>query len=332
MAFSFKELFKKEDHEILHDVRKLSFHPVEEEQIPNNKDSKDTIRGGVDNLSPFELVEESSQAINREPIESNLNSCSENSVLYQDNKNDVAGLNFLDEPTPEPPFSWSHNPINKENSGVENPLLEQSIRKCEDQGIQNIPGTNDSSDFFLSESEIDKNFSFIKEESSEQSRGNEFWPLGEAESSKLKKTALRSLEDLPPSSRNVEEKSLMPFILDDSEINYADAIKQIEAMPGIKECALIYGNEEPLILSQLPCSSEYFTESFIAGIRSFRSKFDLIHENPLTISYKQDRLSFFDYNSLFVGVLHGPDQLESNVEQKIINLVTQISKTAELYR
>ena len=40
----------------------------------------------------------------------------------------------------------------------------------------------------------------------------------------------------------------------------------------------------------------------------------------------------FDYNSLFVGVLHGPDQLESNVEQKIINLVTQISKTAELYR
>ena len=82
MAFSFKELFKKEDHEILHDVRKLSFHPVEEEQIPNNKDSKDTIRGGVDNLSPFELVEESSQAINREVYQNlTLNSCSENSVL-----------------------------------------------------------------------------------------------------------------------------------------------------------------------------------------------------------------------------------------------------------
>jgi hypothetical protein len=329
MAFSFKELFKKEDHEILQDVRKLSFHPVEKDQI---QDSKDAIKGRVENTSPFELVEESSQAINKKVTESNTNFCSENSFPNQDKKDNEAGLNFLDEPSTDPPFSWSHDPINKENTDGGDPFLHQSIGKCEDQETQNIPGTNDSSDFFLSESEIDKNFSFIKEESLEQLRGNEFWPLGKAESSKLKKTALRSLEDLSPTSRNVEEKLIMPFILDDGEINYEYILKQIEAMPGIKKCALISESEESFILSQLPCSSEYFNKVLVAELRSFCSKFELMNENPLTISYKQERVSCFNDNSLFISVLHGPDELGSDVERKIIDLLSQISKTAEVYQ
>ena len=330
MAFSFKELFKKEDHEIVHDMRKLSFHPIEEDQIQRSQVINDTVKG-VENLSPFELIDEKSQSINREVTESIIDS-SANPVSYYDKKKDEPALNFLDEPIPDPPFSWSHSPTNKENSDRENPFLEQSIEEYENQGFQNIPSTNDSSDFFLSESEIDKNFSFIKEESSEQSKGNEFWPLVEEESSKLKKTALRSLEDLPPISRNVEEKSLMPFILDDGEINYEHILKQIEAMPGIKECVLIHGNEEPLILSQLNSFSKYFNKSFMASIRNVRAELDLMNENPLTICYKKDRLSCFDYDSLFIGVLHGPRELEVDVEQNIIDLLNQIAKTAEVYQ
>ena len=44
MAFSFKELFKKEDHEDLHGMRKLSFHPVEEDPIQNDKNNEDAIK------------------------------------------------------------------------------------------------------------------------------------------------------------------------------------------------------------------------------------------------------------------------------------------------
>ncbi len=322
MAFSFKELFKKEDHEIVHDMRKLSFHPIEEDQIQRRQVINDTVKD-VENLSPFELIDENSQPINREITESIMDS-SANPVSYHDKKKD--------EPSTDPPFTWSPSPPKKENSDRENPFLEQSIEEYENQGFQNIPSTNDSSDFFLSESEIDKNFSFIKEESSEQSKGNEFWPLGEEESSKLKKTALRSLEDLPPISRNVEEKSLMPFILDDGEINYEHILKQIEAMPGIKECVLIHGDEEPLTLSQLNSFSKYFNKSFLASIRSLRSGLNLMNENPLTICYKKDRLSCFDYDSLFIGVLHGPRELEVDVEQNIIDLLNQIAKTAEVYQ
>ena len=327
MAFSFKELFKKEDHEIVHDMRKLSFHPIEEDQIQRRQVINDTVKG-VGNLSPFELIDENSQPINREITESIMDS-SANPVSYHDKKKDEPALNFLDEPSTDPPFP---SPPKKENTDRENPFLEQSIEEYENQEFQNIPVTNDSSDFFLSESEIDKNFSFIKEELSEQSKGNEFWPLVEEESSKLKKTALRSLEDLPPISRNVEEKSLMPFILDDGEINYEHILKQIEAMPGIKECALIHGNEEPLILSQLNSFSKYFNKSFMASIRSLRSGLDLMNENPLTICYKKGRLSFFDYDSLFIGVLHGSDELEVDVEQNIIDSLNQIAKTAEVYQ
>ncbi|MEC7861342.1 MAG: hypothetical protein VYC70_01805 [Verrucomicrobiota bacterium] len=327
MAFSFKELFKKEDHEIVHDMKKLSFHPIEEDQIQRRQVINDTVKG-VGNLSPFELIDENSQPIDREITESIMDS-SANPVSYHDKKKDESALNFLDEPSTDPPFP---SPPKKENSDRKNSFLEQSIEEYENQEFQNIPGTNDSSDLFLSESEIDKNFSFIKEESSEQSKGNEFWPLGEEESSKLKKTALRSLEDLPPISRNVEEKLLMPFILDDGEINYEHILKQIEVMPGIKECALIHGNEEPLILSQLNSFSKYFNKSFMASIRSLRSGMDLMNENPLTICYKKGRLSCFDYDSLFIGVLHGPDELEVDVEQNIIDSLNQIAKTAEVYQ
>ncbi len=332
MAFSFKELFRKEDQEVLQDVRKLSFHPVEEDQAQSNQDTKGTINSRIENLSPFELVEESSQVVNKEVTESNANFCSATPFADHDKSENEAGLNFLDEPSTDPPFSWSHDPINEENADGSDPFLEQSIGKSKDQEIQNIPGTNNSSDFFLSESEIDKNFSFIKEESLEQSRGNEFWPLGEAESSKLKKTALRSLEDLSPTSRNAEEKLMVPFLLDDGEINYEYILKQIETMPGIKGCALISGSEESLILSQLPSSSEYFNRPFVAELRSLCSKFELVNENPLTISYKQERVSCFNYNSFFIGVLHGPDELELDIERKIIDLLTQISKTAEVYQ
>lgn len=331
MAFSFKELFRKEDQEDLQDVRKLSFHPVEQDQAQFDQGTQGAINSRVENLSPFELVEESSQVIHKEVTESNANFCSATSFSDHDKSENEADLNFLDKPSTDPPFSWSHDPINKENADEKVPFLDQSIEKSTDQEIQNIPGTNDSSDFFLSESEIDKNFSFIKEESLEQSRGNEFWPLGEAESSKLKKTALRSLEDLSPTSRNAEEKLMVPFIFDDGEINFEYILKQIEAIRGIKGCALISGSEETVILSQPHSSSEYFNKLFVAELRSLCSKFEFVNENSLTISYKQERVSCFNYNSFFIAVLHGPDELESDIERKIIDLLTQISKTAEVY-
>ena len=331
MAFSFKELFRKEDQEDLQDIRKLSFHPVEQDQAQFDQGTQGAINSRVEDLSPFELVEESSKVIYKEVTESNANFCSATPFSDQDKSENQAGLNFLDKPSADPPFSWSHDPINKENADEKDPFLEQSIGKSTDQEIQNIPGTNDSSDFFLSESEIDKNFSFIKEESLEQSRGNGFWPLDEAESSKLKKTALRSLEDLSPTSRNAEEKLMVPFILDDGEINFEYILKQIEAIRGIKGCALISGSEETVILSQPHSSSEYFNKLFVAELRSLCSKFELVNENSLTISYKQERVSCFNYNSFFIAVLHGPDELESDIERKIIDLLSQISKTAEVY-
>ncbi|MFL2478166.1 MAG: hypothetical protein ACJ0K4_01295 [Verrucomicrobiales bacterium] len=332
MAFSFKELFKKEDHEDLHGMRKLSFHPVEEDPIQNDKNNEDAIKVESENMSPFELVEESSQVKNRGEAGSKINSNSDNAVLHHDNKDNGADLNCSDEPSLDRPFSWTHNPVHKEYNEEKNPFLEQEIEDRQDQEIQNIPGANNSSDFFLSESEIDKNFSFIKEESLEELRGNEFWPLGEAESSKLKKTAVRSLEALSPTSRNAEENASMPFILDDGKLDHEYILKQIEVMPGIKGCVLIHENEEPLMLSQLACSSEYFNKSFIAELKSFCSNFISMNENPLTISYKQDRVSCFDCDSFFIGILHGPDELGSQVEQKIINLLTQISKTTEIYQ
>lgn len=330
MAFSFKELFKKEDHDITHDARKLSFRSVVEDQIQRSQISEDTTKGAVDNSSPFELVEEASQGIRREVTGSNANYCSDDSVSNNDREENEIGLNFSDEPSGDPPFSWFHDPVHEEESDKEIPFLEQSGEEFEDKGFQKIPGSNDSADFFLSESEIDKNFSFIKEESSDQSRGNGFWPLGEAESSKLKKTALRPLEELNPIARNVEEKPLMPFLLDDGQIDYNYILDQIRAMPGIKECALTHGNESSIISLHPNHSSDYFNESFIAGVRSFRAQYDLIDENPLTISYKQERLSFFDYNELFIGILHGPGELEPDAVQEIIDLLTQISKTAKL--
>lgn len=326
MAFSFKELFKKEDHDIVHDTRKLSFNPIAEDQALPARVHKDTTKEVADNSSPFELVEENSQAIKKESTESNTHYFYKDPVSNHDMKENGTGLNFSDEPSEDPPFSWFHDSVQKEQSDMEMPFLEQST----DKEVQKISGANNSADFFLSESEIDNNFSFIKEESSDQSRGNGFWPLGEAESSKLKKTALRPLEELNPISRNVEQKPLPPFLLDDGQINYKYILDQIRDMPGIKECGVTHGNEGSIVLSEPSGSSEYFNESFIAGVRSFRAQFGLMDENPLTINYKRDRLSFFEHNDLFIGILHGPDELESDVERKILNLLTQIAKTAKV--
>ena len=326
MAFSFKELFKKEDREIVHDASKLSFNPIAEDQNLPAQINKDSTKEVADNSSPFELVEEDSQAIKEKIAESNTHYRSKDPVSNSEMKENGTGLNFSDEPSEDPPFSWFHDPIHEEQNDMEMPFLEQSAV----EGVQEISGSNNSADFFLSESEIDNNFSFIKEESSDQSRGNGFWPLGEAESSKLKKTALRPLEELNPISRNVEQKLLSPFLLDDGQINYKHILDQIRSMPGIKEWVLTHGNEGSIFRSEPSGSSEYFNESFIAGVRSFRAQFELVDENPLTITYKRDRLCFFEQNDLFIGILHGPDELESNVQGKILNLLTQIAKTAKL--